>query len=177
MQMRYVVGFDPSTSRFGVACGGERDPRPRSFVWKLPGADPHVFDRTLSIAFTSTYELLMATRATDLFVEMPIIVNDSSTHTMMALIQLVGAIRAAAAKAGVRVHMVATSTIRKHFIGVGNLKTKEAKPAVMRRCELLGYEITDDNSADACAVWNYGISLVCPKWSPQGTPLFAGART
>ena len=45
MQTKYVVGLDPSTTRFGVACGGERDPRPRSFVWQLPGADEHVFDR------------------------------------------------------------------------------------------------------------------------------------
>jgi len=175
--MKYVVGMDPSTTKFGIACGGERDPRPRSFVWKLPGADEHQFDRTLSIAFTSAYELLMATKATDAFIEAPIIISDRSAHTMVALMQLCGAVRAAATRAGCRVHMVASSTVRKHFIQAGNLKSVEAKRAVMRRCELLGYEITDDNSADACAVWNYGISLVCPKWSPQGTPLFAGART
>ena len=174
---RYVVGFDPSTTRFGVACGGERDSKPTSFVWPLPGAEPHVFDRTLSVAFSSASELLLACKATDVFIEAPIIIAASSTHTMMSLIQLVGAVRAAAARAGVRSHMVATSTVRKHFIQQGNLKSAEAKRAVMDRCRLLGYAITDDNSADACAVWNYGISLVCPKWSPQGTPMFAGART
>jgi len=174
--LRYVVGFDPSTTRFGIACGGEKDGSPKSFVWKLPGADPHVFDRTLSIAFGSAYELLMATKATDAFIESPIIINASSTHTMMSLIQLVGAVRAAAARANVRTHMVASSTVRKHFIDSGGLKSKEAKRAVIERCRLLGWPVEDDNAADATACWSYGISLVAPRWAPKATPLFSGAR-
>jgi Holliday junction resolvasome RuvABC endonuclease subunit len=172
--LKYVVGADPSTTRFGIACGGERDPRPRSFVWSLPGADDLNFDRTLSIAFGSAYELLIATKATDVFIEAPIIVSDRSAHTMVALMQLTGAVRTAAARAGVRVHMVASSTVRKHFLGNG--RPDDPKRAVKERCRLLGYEVADDNAADACAVWNYGISKVCPKWSPNGTLLFGGAR-
>jgi len=173
---RYVIGLDPSTTKFGVACGGEKDGCPRSFVWALPGADPLFFDRTLSIAFGSTYELCMATKATDVFIESPIIISASSTHTMLSLIQLVGAVRAAAARASVRTHMVASSTVRKHFIQAGNLKSKDAKRAVIERCRLLGWAVEDDNAADATACWSYGISLVAPKWSPRSTPLFSGAR-
>ena len=169
-----VAAFDPSTTRFGVAFGNSFDAGPRSLVWKLPGAEDEVFDRTLSIASDSARELLTLVKAKIVFIEAPIIIAASSTHTMMSLIQLVGAVRAAASRAGCAVRMVATSTVRRHFIQAGNLKSAEAKRAVMERCRLLGYSITDDNSADACAAWDYGMSTVNPKFAPKSTPLFAG---
>jgi len=96
--------------------------------------------------------------------------------TPASAVRLVGAVRAAAARANVRTHMVASSTVRKHFIDSGGLKSKEAKRAVIERCRLLGWAVEDDNAADATACWSYGISLVAPKWSPRSTPLFSGAR-
>lgn len=165
-----MVGFDPSTTRFGVALGGERDPKPKSLVWHLPGADNQVFDRTLKVASDSAREILLSTGATDIFIEAPIIISDRSAHTMAALMQLTGAVRAAVPKT-CRVHMVASSTVRKHFLQHG--RPENPKLAVKNRCKLLGWDFEDDNAADACAVWCYGISLVCPKWSPNGTPLFA----
>lgn len=170
MSVRYVVGLDPSTTAFGVACGGERDGSPRAFTWKLGGAEDHVFDRTLSVAFGSAYELFLACKATDAFIEAPIIVSDRSAHTMMALVQLAGAVRAAAARAGVRTHMVASSTVRKFFCGHG--RPENPKCAVQERCKLLGWPVSDDNSADAAATWAYGMAKVCPRWAPKSTVLF-----
>lgn len=171
--VRYVVGFDPSTTRFGVACGSEADGAPKSFVWKLPGADERVFDRTLGLAFENALELFKVTHTTDVVIEAPIILRDRSSHTMEALMQLTGALRAAAHRHGCTTLMVASSTVRRHFIGVGNLKSKDAKLAVQARCRLLGWAVEDDNAADAVATWSYAMALLCPRWSPRSTPLFA----
>ena len=62
---------------------------------------------------------------------------------------------AAAHAAGLRPVEVPVATARKRFIGVGNLPSKEAKAAVFRRCRLLGWTVTDEDQADACAVWEY----------------------
>lgn len=86
--------------------------------------------------------------------------------------------QAAGARANCRVHTCAVSTVRKHFVGTGNLKRDEAKRAVMDRCRLLGWPIAngegrdDDNRADANAVWAYSMALTFPTWAPNGTPLF-----
>lgn len=54
---------------------------------------------------------------------------------------------------------VADSTVRKHFIGKANAGKRTAtKAAVLHRAKLLKYisdKCTDDNRADACAVFDY----------------------
>ena len=46
-------------------------------------------------------------------------------------------------------------SIRKHFIGRGDLKRDAAKARTMERCQRLGWQIANDNEADACAVWDF----------------------
>jgi hypothetical protein len=76
------------------------------------------------------------------------------------------------ARAQCQCTLVAVSTVRKHFISAGNLRSKEAKAAVMARCDLLRWPYVDDNHADAAAVWSWGMSTYYPRWSPNSTPLF-----
>ena len=52
--------------------------------------------------------------------------------------------------------------VRGLFIGRRNLKTDDAKAAVMRRCRQLGWDVADHNAADACALWAYECSLRRP---------------
>ena len=48
------------------------------------------------------------------------------------------------------------SSIRKHFIGTGKSRSrKETKAMVVARCNQLGWKTTDDNEADAAAVWEF----------------------
>lgn len=60
---------------------------------------------------------------------------------------------------GIRTKEVADSTVRKHFIGKARCGTREeTKAAVVQRAQLLGYmpkNSTNDNRADACALWDY----------------------
>jgi len=170
-----LIGIDGSTTKTGFSFGGPNDGSPRGGVWKLPGADELVFDRTLASVGDSMSMLIRMIRATHVVIEAPLLLNDSqhAAHTAMALIQLTGAMRAAATRAGCRVSLVAVSTVRKHFIGHGRLPGAQAKRAVQDRCRQLGWAFEDDNDADAKAVWAWGMAKYYPEWAPRGTPLFA----
>lgn len=55
---------------------------------------------------------------------------------------------------------VLLSSVRKHFIGKGNLPGEKAKPLVWRKCLAMGWISADDEDlshdrTDACAVWSY----------------------
>lgn len=166
-----VAAFDPSTTKFGVAFGTERDGKPRTIVWQLPGADELVFDRTLGIVLDSVTSLLSVANVKLVAIEAPIIVAARSAHTMVALMQLAGVVRAASHKAGARVHMVASSTVRKHFVNHG--RPDDPKRAVMERCRVLGWDVANNDAADAAATWSWLMSKSFPRWSPKSTPLFA----
>lgn len=64
-----------------------------------------------------------------------------------------------------------TRDVRQHFIGC-NPKRVKAKPMVMRQCRAMGWEVKDDNEADALATWHYMCSLIEPKLAMTPTPLF-----
>ena len=65
-----------------------------------------------------------------------------------------------------------TRDVRMHFIGC-NPKRAKAKPMVMRQCRAMGWEVADDNEADALATWHYMCALIEPKLAIAPTPLFA----
>jgi hypothetical protein len=44
---------------------------------------------------------------------------------------------------------------------------------VMRQCRAMGWQVADDNEADALATWHYMCSLIEPKLALRPTPLFA----
>jgi hypothetical protein len=64
-----------------------------------------------------------------------------------------------------------TAAIRHHFIGC-NPKRAKAKPMVVRQCFAMGWEVADDNEADALATWSYMCSLIDPRLALAPTPLF-----
>lgn len=45
--------------------------------------------------------------------------------------------------------------IRKHMIGVGNLKSALAKSAIYDKCGAYGWSVSDYEQSDAAAVWHY----------------------
>jgi Holliday junction resolvasome RuvABC endonuclease subunit len=173
-----LLALDASTTNLGFGFGGPGASRPKGGVRKLPGADEMVFDHTLSKAYEMVSGLCMAAGIRHVYIEAPLLIVDAghAAHTSMALIQLTGALRAAAARAHARVTLVAISTVRKNFIGHGRLPGREAKAAVQARCRQLGWDFDDDNHADALAVWAYGMALLYPKWAPQTEPLFVLRR-
>ena len=170
-----ILALDLSTVKTGFSFGGQNDGAPKGGVWRMPGAGADVFDRTLGGIYESVLMMARAIKAERVCIEAPLLLNDSEhgAAITMALVQLTGAARAGAHNAGCLVKCVAVSTVRKHFIGIGNLPSKKAKQAVMDRCTLFGWPYEDDNQADSNAVWSWGMSTYYPKWSPRSTPLFA----
>lgn len=168
-----MLGLDLSTVRTGWALGDAASITPRLGVWKLPGASEDVIDHTLGGCFESIATLCKVAKVRDVVIEAPIIVFDRSAHTAQALIQLTGAARAAAHLAGARVRLVAVQTVRRHFIGHGGMKSKDAKQAVLDRCRQLGWAVELHDAADAGAVWHYGMCTLNPTWAARSTPMFA----
>jgi hypothetical protein len=62
--------------------------------------------------------------------------------------------------------------VRAHFIGARHLQRKAAKAAVVSRCKSLGWDVANDNEADACALWSYACALIDPKQALAVVPLF-----
>lgn len=56
---------------------------------------------------------------------------------------------------GIKATEYAVASIRKHFIGSGRVKRAEAKRATIEQCRRRGWHVSNDNEADACAVWDF----------------------
>lgn len=67
--------------------------------------------------------------------------------------------------------------VRLHFIGE-NPKRSIAKRLVVRQCAAHGWDVADDNEADALATWSYMCALLRPELAFRPTPMFStrGAR-
>lgn len=100
--------------------------------------------------------------------------NVDTTSILYGLPAVVGAI---AYQQGIYdIRKADTRAVRQFFIGC-NPKRAKAKPMVMQQCAALGWEVADDNEADALAVWSYMTSLLEPKVAHRPLPLFlAGSR-
>lgn len=93
--------------------------------------------------------------------------NDTTT----VLFGLPAVIGLAAYKRGIYdIRKAETAKVRRHFIGE-NPKRVLAKRLVMRQCVARGWDITDDNEADAIATWSYMCSLIAPEQALMATPL------
>ncbi|MDE4303594.1 hypothetical protein PXK30_09745 [Phaeobacter gallaeciensis] len=102
------------------------------------------------------------------------------------LIGLVACVRGCAANRGVTCKPANLSTVRKHFLGRAisvndfpYLKSKDAKKKaikreVLKRCELLKWDVDgDDDAADACAIWDWACAEFARGYQAQpGGDLF-----
>jgi crossover junction endodeoxyribonuclease RuvC len=75
----------------------------------------------------------------------------------------------------VELYEVRVSAVRVHFIG-RNLKRDLAKAQTRRRCEGLGWMVTNDDEADAAALWSYAVCLMRPDLAHLHSPLFRPKR-
>ena len=87
---------------------------------------------------------------------------------------LAAVVEAAARVRGVRIMKPApTIAVRRYFIDA-NLPREEAKRVTMRRCRTLGIDVSDDNQADAVALWFYQSGLLRADLALRTTPLWSG---
>lgn len=77
---------------------------------------------------------------------------------------------AAARTKGVPVKTLDVRTVRASFLGNGNLKRDEAKRRTRAMCRLLGWDVLDDDQADAGAIWWNACAICCPSLTPKISP-------
>jgi Holliday junction resolvasome RuvABC endonuclease subunit len=89
----------------------------------------------------------------DVFVEAPFM---SRTHPSgsMELLKLHGVLAAVCADNALSLTHVENRTLKKWATGNGNAKKDEMLAAI----QALGYEVDDDNEADACHLWRYAVA-------------------
>jgi Holliday junction resolvasome RuvABC endonuclease subunit len=76
-----------------------------------------------------------------------------------------------------KVHKHSVNSIRAHFIDLKSCARGEQKMMVQRKCKSLGWlEATDDDAADACALWSYQAGLLDPEQAIRISPLFNRVR-
>ena len=96
----------------------------------------------------------------------------TNVNTTTLLYGLPAVIGAAAYKRGIYdLRKADTKDVRQHFIGA-NPKREIAKKQVIKQCQRLGWDVANDNEADALATWNFMCSLIEPKLAMSPTPLF-----
>ena len=99
--------------------------------------------------------------------------NKTSRQVRDRLAGLHGVIRGCARRWGVgEISECSVGDVRKHFTGFRNMQRASAKQSVMEQCKALGWNVTDDNQGDACAIWSYAVSLIDPKQALRVSPLF-----
>src|SRR6266404_7236571 len=87
----------------------------------------------------------------------------SNVNTTTLLYGLPAIVGCAAYQHGIYdIRKATTRDVRLHFIGQ-NPRGHIGKKLVMRQCAAMGWEVADDNEADALATWSYMCALIEPK--------------
>jgi hypothetical protein len=103
----------------------------------------------------------------------PALYNKTTRQVRDRLGGLHGIFLGTARKFGVaEIATVNVGDIRGHFIGGRGLRRDLAKRETIRRCQQLGWIVTDNNAADACACWSYACAIVDPRSALRVSPLF-----
>lgn len=97
----------------------------------------------------------------------------TNKHTGELLTGLQAVIRTVAFKRRIfKIEPVSVIDVRMHFIG-GNFRREQAKGYTIQKCKSLGWlESTDENAADACALWHFFCCRFKPELAIQVSPLF-----
>jgi hypothetical protein len=98
----------------------------------------------------------------------------TTNDTTMTLLPLYGVFCGIVMAKQIPLIPVAISTWRKYALGVGNLKSKDAKAAAVKLCRQLKWTAHDHNAAEAGCIWLWGCSQVAPKLVQRAEPLFLG---
>ena len=175
-----VLALDIAT-KTGFAHDSPEDGRPLTGVFRAPAPegdaeDGWEFGRTFAGYRRWLVGLIGMVKPATVAFEAPLQIvqgNRSKVRTNQNTIRILFGLAAITemviAEAGVRPYEANVMTVKRHFAGSGHAD----KAAMKARCRQLGWQIVDDNAADAAALWAYMKALEDPKWAPRSTPLFA----
>ena len=165
-----IAAFDLATlTGYAIGRAGER---PRFGTWRLkhPDDEPEQAWRNLGCKLRDeceafrpdivVYEAALPPRAKGAE-------GITNSKTTVMLLGLPGALQGVCGCYGVRARKMYVQSVRKSFLGLG--RPENPKRAVMAHCRALGFDVKDDNAADALAIWHVqagyvfgGLSLPLP---------------
>lgn len=165
--MSELLALDISSNRMGVAEGLPTfGTRPRLYHVKLKTNESQTREDVWRNALIWTVDRLKVSKPCRVVIEAPIEPTGSRERTnanaVVMLWGLYATISSVVAAKNIPFRAVAVSTVRKHFIGKGNLPGDEAKRHVRRRCEQLGWDAKNYDESDAAAVWDWGVAQLNP---------------
>lgn len=170
-----VLAIDCGTTS-GAAFDGV-DGRPVAQTWRgaAHALDPDEFGPRYT-AFRQWIEDLINVARPDLIAfEAPLVLHGSRTmtnpNTARVLLGLAAIAEQVADAYGIRCCEVHVSTIKKFWTGTGRAE----KSAMVARCRQLGWQVQNDNEADAMALFAFAKASVDPKWQALTTPMFGRA--
>ena len=145
-----IIGLDLATAA-GFAIG-EPGGEPRFGTHLLPSTGEDV--GAFGVAFEDWLSpLIKAERPEVVLYEAPSMFAKSTPATVIKLNGLAYDAEKICKRLGVRCFKVNPSKLKKFFTGRGNAK----KPDMVATAKRYGWRVLDDNAADACAVWAWGV--------------------
>lgn len=145
---------------------------PTSFSFCLPTARQ---EKVFSHLLFETGRLIKRIKPDILFIEKPRAKGHRGGESVVySQLGYRAIVMAQAFQMDVPIIEVSPQTIRKHFMGQGNMARSEAKTAVYRRCLALGWKPKTDDESDAMAMWDYGCMAVRAHHTATHLGLFDG---
>ena len=102
----------------------------------------------------------------------PYMVGKSNHNTTQVLIGVYAIMTGIARASNITVWQVSVSTWRKHTLGTSKFGGRaEAKRAMMKLCQQLGWSAPDDNAADSAGIWIWAAAKYAPWGAVAVEPL------
>lgn len=174
--MRPILCLDMATTT-GFAHGAPGAERP--FTGSIRFAPPGASHGEISAAMIRWLsDLLKVVEPASVWIEAPQSANRMAGRTTASTLRLLAGLPFAAEGVchlfGVySIWEAEASDVRRHFLQA-NPARDSAKRMTVAKCRALGWEVADDNAADAAALWSYASAKILPKTALRATPLFRG---
>lgn len=185
MKNPFIIALDVATTT-GVCEGRVGDDAAPSFYTLKLGREHDDHEDSFARALRWIAERLTVSKPDAIYIEAPInpaaflgkydaetgrMGMTTNPDTTIRLIGLWATMAAAAKVKGVMYRRAAVGTVRKAFIGHGNLKGAEAKRRCFAMCNMLDWSPNNRDESDAGAVWYWAATQLDPNNAPIVTPM------
>lgn len=97
--------------------------------------------------------------------------STSNPQTTVTIAKMCGVVEFIADMRDIPLRTAHVQTVRKSFINAGNLRKDEAERRTRALCQLLGWNASNHDEADALAVWHHACVKVAPQQATFISPL------
>jgi crossover junction endodeoxyribonuclease RuvC len=156
--MKYVVALDLATKTGWAA--GFATLRPAYGTYKVEGSEGAFY-----AAFDEWLPTILGVyRDPVVIYESPVLPRFTRIETLRRLYWMGGHVEMICNRRGIACYEAPLTTVKKFWTGSGRAK----KPDMVKAAQERGFAVSDDNQADALALWHYCCSSVCNAGRKRG---------